>query len=776
MPAAARRGSKAVVRQASLQSLRQASMTGDVFELGSLADLDDLADSDSDDGVHESASKWAIPRSFFRRKGSSTSSPSPVASAEQHTGGCSDSVTRSIPQPRKPQRWELVLGSSRASDDLDDDAYQAQLAALRAEDEDRQREASGLSKGDGRVALLVEAPSKPCQPSPMARLTHAAASPPSRTDDAAKVAGLRQKASTPPAAEYRTAAEEASAAGACGSTGGRARRGGSTASRSAQASTSTALARSYHNLGATSTFTNLPREGEEPFGARRKLPSSYSADMSSYDRLLHAAFCGDTLSCLCTLVGLRRFHTLGAVCTSWHDAILAKMRDWGMLTYVRSVGRGFGKLPGQYDMPTWVCIVPDGHFGTNLCVVDSCNYRLQIIAPHDGSLLRTVGRPGARFGELASPSSVAFDPKRPGRPVVYCSCNVGPEDRRIMAFDLETWKLIDATPEGSGKTELDAPEGMAVTEETIYVVDTAHHRIVAFDACTLEKKGQYPPASWQRTHGQGKHRDQLDNPQDIAAFEGELYVSDTHNDRIQVFNTALVHLGTIGQKGRGPGQFNYPRGVTVARSGTRAPALLYVAEQTRIQALTLLGEPRIITAIPGAGCLCGICSDGVRVYVTDMETHKVHILRLTHSEGWREQRREAIEEAKARNALRGGVGGSGAPSGGETGGSETGRERDRQVALRAAERSEKEGRRDRAVKAVLGGRHVYAMLGLPSTSSEAELMRAMRLAMRLLHPDAAINMAKKGTAEGKRIEAAFKRVNNLKDQRVEQWFSGDPMG
>ena len=26
----------------------------------------------------------------------------------------------------------------------------------------------------------------------------------------------------------------------------------------------------------------------------------------------------------------------------------------------------------------------------------------------------------------------------------------------------------------------------------------------------------------------------MDNPQDVAAFEGELFVSDTHNDRIQV--------------------------------------------------------------------------------------------------------------------------------------------------------------------------------------------------------------------------------------------------
>ena len=85
--------------------------------------------------------------------------------------------------------------------------------------------------------------------------------------------------------------------------------------------------------------------------------------------------------------------------------------------------------------------VPDGAWGSNLCIVDSCNYRMQIVSPHDGALLRTVGRPGARFGELSSPSSIAHDPSstgRGGRPVVFASSNVGPEDRRVMAFDLDT--------------------------------------------------------------------------------------------------------------------------------------------------------------------------------------------------------------------------------------------------------------------------------------------------------------------------------------------------
>ena len=84
--------------------------------------------------------------------------------------------------------------------------------------------------------------------------------------------------------------------------------------------------------------------------------------------------------------------TMGAVCTKWHDAIHTKMREWGVLTYVSTLGKGFGKLPGYFDMPTWLCMVPDGWYGSNLCIVDSCNYRLAIMAT-SGECLRTVGRP-----------------------------------------------------------------------------------------------------------------------------------------------------------------------------------------------------------------------------------------------------------------------------------------------------------------------------------------------------------------------------------------------
>ena len=74
---------------------------------------------------------------------------------------------------------------------------------------------------------------------------------------------------------------------------------------------------------------------------------------------------------------------------------------------------------------------------------------------------------------------------------------------------------------------------------------------------------------------------------------------------------------------------------------------------------------------------------------------------------------------------------------------------------------------------VLSGRTVFQMLCLPSSATEADVRQGIRLAMRLLHPDLAINIALKGTPECARIEAAFKKVNNLKDTRIESFFAGE---
>ena len=140
------------------------------------------------------------------------------------------------------------------------------------------------------------------------------------------------------------------------------------------------------------------------------------------------------------------------------------------------------------------------------------------------------------MGEISSPSSIAVTKGTAstlGR--VYAAANFGSHDRRLMAFDPQSFALTRTSD-----VRLDAPEGMVAAEGKIFVVDTGQHRVVAFDGETLERVGSYPPASLSSGNvfmaggGMACTWKKLSSPQDIAYYQGELFISDTRNDRIQV--------------------------------------------------------------------------------------------------------------------------------------------------------------------------------------------------------------------------------------------------
>ncbi|MHC1726090.1 MAG: 6-bladed beta-propeller [Syntrophobacteraceae bacterium] len=106
----------------------------------------------------------------------------------------------------------------------------------------------------------------------------------------------------------------------------------------------------------------------------------------------------------------------------------------------------------------------------------------------------------------------------------------------------------------------------------IYVADTDNHRIQVFNADgTFDSK-------WG---GWGSGDGQLYNPQGIAvAPDGTVYVADTLNNRIQQFrdddetiNRNWVLVRKWGISGSGDGQFSSPIGITVAPDGS-----VYVAD------------------------------------------------------------------------------------------------------------------------------------------------------------------------------------------------------
>lgn len=174
-----------------------------------------------------------------------------------------------------------------------------------------------------------------------------------------------------------------------------------------------------------------------------------------------------------------------------------------------------GAGPGQLNFPKDLAVDGEGR----IYVLDTWNHRLQVLAP-DGTFIRSWGGQGAGPGQFNEPWGIA----------------------------------------------LDAQNGF------VYVADTWNHRIQKFDL-----EGEFL-AQWGGFADSGGIAEGFEGlfygPRDLVVDgEGNLYVTDTGNKRIQKFNPQGVFLGQWGGDGTGPGQFREPVGVAIAPDGK-----IYVAD------------------------------------------------------------------------------------------------------------------------------------------------------------------------------------------------------
>jgi len=138
---------------------------------------------------------------------------------------------------------------------------------------------------------------------------------------------------------------------------------------------------------------------------------------------------------------------------------------------------------------------------------------------------------------------------------------------------IRSWGQLGVAP-----SQFHDPTGIALSENEVFVSDSRNARIQVFDF-----EGQYK----RHFGGQGSGFGQLGRPMNLSIHNGELYVADYWNDRIQVYTLEGKPLRSIGSPGDGPGEFNAPSGVTVAADGD-----IYVADfyNHRIQHLSAAGQ------------------------------------------------------------------------------------------------------------------------------------------------------------------------------------------
>jgi sugar lactone lactonase YvrE len=196
------------------------------------------------------------------------------------------------------------------------------------------------------------------------------------------------------------------------------------------------------------------------------------------------------------------------------------------------------------------------------------------------------------------------------------------------------------------------PAGLAIDLENriLYVSDVELDQVMVYDLDThklLRKMG---------TTGQ-KHS--LTTPGDFAMpggmavdQEGNLYVADTMNNRIEVFDADGKFISTYGKNGDGPGDFARPKSVALDSDGH-----IWVADGALNRVQVFDQEWRLLTYMGGNGNLPGqfsglnaITIDRLnRVFTSEMYPGRVQIFRyVTESEAAAEKTsRQAELDKKA---------------------------------------------------------------------------------------------------------------------------------
>jgi sugar lactone lactonase YvrE len=219
------------------------------------------------------------------------------------------------------------------------------------------------------------------------------------------------------------------------------------------------------------------------------------------------------------------------------------------------------------------------------------------------------------------------------------------EMRRVMVFDPQH-KAESSISEGMA-----SPAGLAIDNENrfLYVADSNLDQVLVYDAD--------PPHKLLRKIGTAGKGHTLTSPGDFSKptnvavdKEGLVYVTDTWNDRVEIFDPEGKFIRTWGKAGDGPGYFARPKGIAIDGDGH-----VWVADsvQDRVQVFTPEGQLLIWMgghgAYPGQfNSLAGITVDkNNRVFTSEQFAGRVQMFRyVTDAEALAEKGHRQDEEQK----------------------------------------------------------------------------------------------------------------------------------
>lgn len=127
---------------------------------------------------------------------------------------------------------------------------------------------------------------------------------------------------------------------------------------------------------------------------------------------------------------------------------------------------------------------------------------------------------------------------------------------------------------------------------------------------------------------------QFDKPMAVTTAHGRIYVSDSNNARVQVFDNNANFLFAFGERGREAGQFLYPYGIAGDRNGNVYVAELYLS---RIQVYNTDGEYQrdFAAGLVETGIIqspADITIVDKQMYLTDVSRNRVLVIDLETEE------------------------------------------------------------------------------------------------------------------------------------------------
>jgi DNA-binding beta-propeller fold protein YncE len=199
------------------------------------------------------------------------------------------------------------------------------------------------------------------------------------------------------------------------------------------------------------------------------------------------------------------------------DSVLRKVFLFNMAGKLEKVLDAVGN--GTFIRPTGLTIRPDNNY---LYVADAGSHRLEIFDP-EGAYAGSFGKRGVGKGEFNFPTHLASDYK--GQIYINDAMNF-----RVQVLSDKNKVSAMFGRHGNGSGDFAMSKGIAVDRHgTIYVVDTLFDRVQLFNI-----QGDYLMSFGGRGTAAGQFW--LPSGVFIDDYHQQMYVCDTYNKRVQVFD------------------------------------------------------------------------------------------------------------------------------------------------------------------------------------------------------------------------------------------------